>query len=360
MKALRKKDLRPRGELTEAFFRATNAHLSARDFALKWKGSRRGSAFQFLRSFPHAFHLDLADVERARHPGRQVFCLGDPHPDNFGFVTFGHGPEYVFDDLEDAGPGWASIDALRYFSSLRFLSIPESTESKLMNLYVAITFDRDHPRRFPLHLVPDIASATREEVLRWSDGSELRLGSGELEAVADGRRSDIFTALAEEERATGFRARSVARRLRTRSGSAGPSSFVVLGEDADGRLDLLELEELPPAATTWARRLHEPEDRISRAVRVLWRGHVPRHHGVVWVGSRDFLLRTRLGKARIDVGTLPPPHREAVLEAQVSILARTHRGAYSREESEWLVGWLKKSASVIHRRYAAVHRKIRK
>lgn len=359
MKPLTKKDFRPAKELTPSYFRATSAPLSRADFDAKWKLALKSSPFRFLRAFPHAWHLDLADVRSKKIPGGEAFCLGDPHPGNFGFVTFESGPAFVYDDLDDAGPGRAAIDAARYFASLRFLNLSDDTVDRLASLYVAITRDRDYPRPFPLHLRPDVDLASREELLRWTDGSQLRTDGIDLQPVPDWRADAIFEALAREESAAGFSVIAVARRLRKRGGSGGLARYLISGRNPDGRVDLLELKEMPPAATSWARRLREPDDRLERAVATLWKGKRPRHHRSVRVGNVEFLLRSRLGRADVDVEALSDADRDRVLEAQVSILASAHRGAYGPREAEGLADWVKGSAKVIHRRYAAVHSKLR-
>jgi len=359
MKPLTKKDFRPASQLTKSFFRATSAALSRGDFDAKWKTALKGSSFRFLRAFPHAWHLDLADVHESKIPGGEVFCLGDPHPENFGFVTFEGGPAFVFDDLDDSGPGRAAIDAARYFASLRFLRLDEAEEAALRRLYAAVTMDRDHPRRFPSHLQPDISTASREELLEWTDGSAFRLAPGKLEPVPDWRRDALFSALEREESLAGFRVEAVARRIRRKGGSAGLARYLVLGREPTGEVDLLELKELPAAATSWGQRLHEPDDRLERAVQVLWRGRRPRHHRAVRVGRIDFLLRSRLGRAEVDVFERSAEQRNAILRAQVSILASAHRGAYSSGEADGLDRWLEGTAQVIHRRYVAVHSKLR-
>mgnify|MGYP006290766401 CR=1 FL=1 len=354
MKPISKKDLRPAKQLDEAYFRATCASLAAEEFEVKWKAARKSSAYRFFRSFPHAWHLDLADVRRDRIPGGGVFALGDPHPSNFGFVTFEGGPRFVFDDLDDSGPGWAAIDACRYFAALNFLDLPKGAMPHLTRLYADITGDRDYRRRFPLDLVPDVQSASREELLEWTDGSSFRFDRPDLEPVADWRRAAIFAALDDEERARTFTVEAVARRIRKLGGSGGLSRFLVLGREPDGQTGLLELKELPVAATSWGRRLREPDDRAEHAMTALW-GARPPHHRVVTVERVDYLLRSRLGRADVDVASRSGSAQTRVLEAQVSILASAHRGAYAREELERVPEWLGRSAKLVARRYAKVH-----
>lgn len=356
MKSISKKDLRPAKQLDEAYFRATCASLAKADFDEKWKRARKSSAYRFFRSFPHAWHLDLADLKRDRIPGGEVFALGDPHPSNFGFVTFEDGPRFVFDDLDDSGPGFAAIDACRYFAALGFLDLPRDLTQHLTKLYADITGDRDYRRRFPLDLAPDVTSAGREELLKWTDGSAFRFERADLEPVEAWHRDSIFGALTREERALAFTAEAVARRFRKRGGSGGLSRFLVLGRERDGGTGLLELKELPIAATSWGRRLREPDDRAERAMRTLWGASPPRHR-VSTVGRVDYLLRSRLGRAAVEVEALSGSARARVLEAQVSIMAAAHRGAYARAELGALPAWLERSAKRLTERYARVHRK---
>ncbi|NJK90207.1 MAG: hypothetical protein HC923_13015 [Myxococcales bacterium] len=129
----------------------------------------------------------------------------------------------------------------------------------------------------------------------------------------------------------------------------------MLATERDGRRELLELTEVPLASSSWGRRFAEPANRIEQAIRHLWRGRQPLHLRIVRSGGAEKIVRSRLGRATLDVRKLAHDQQDLVLMAQVSILGHAHRGAYTPDEAPGLAAWLEEAAEVIHQRYAEVY-----
>lgn len=356
MKPIDEDDFVPAKRMPKTFFRASNAHLDEESFEKKWSSAGK-SPFRFFRSFAHAWHLEMADVARKKIPGGTCFCLGDPHPDNFGVISFREGPRYVFNDLDDAGPGWAALDALRYFTGLRLSKVADPNDH--LALYEDIVHDRTHPRELPLHLVPSVVESDAKELAKWTDGSRFRFDDSDvaLAPVDPMRSAQILSALDEAARIEGMRILSVAERRVADGGSGGLRRWLVLAEDERERLDLLELKEMPLAAASWGQRLIEDDDRLDQAVRQIWRNLTPYHHREVKLGRRSFLLRSRLGRAKVKVDKIDGESRHAAIQTQVSILARQHRSAYrsASVDAKDLDRWLKASVEACRRRILALY-----
>lgn len=356
MKPIDEDDFTPIKKIPKSFFRASNAHLDADEFERKWKSARK-SAFRFFRSFAHTWHLDMADLPRDKIPGSTCFCLGDPHPENFGIVTFRDGPHYVFNDLDDAGPGYAALDALRYFTALALMDGVDPKD--YLQLYEDLVYDRTHHRSLPLHLVPSLEEADKKELDKWLDGTSFRLDDPDLglEAVDPLRCAQILAALDDAARLDGMRVLSVAERRVEDGGSAGLQRLMVLVEDERDRLDLLELKEMPLAASSWSRQLIEDDDRLLRAVQEIWRGLTPFHHREVILGRKSYMLRTRLGRAKLRLDKVDDGAKAPIIETQVSILGRQHRTAYrsAAVQADDLDVWLKHSMKTARRRWEALY-----
>ncbi len=352
MKPLRTDDFRPLGELSQAFFRATNPHVDGPAFAKKW-AKAMDSPLRFLRSFPQAWYVDLLDVPGAHLPGAQTICFGDPHVENFGIITFKEGPRFVFNDLDDAGPGLAGVDALRYFTSLELAGFDDLVEA-MTGLYEGIITDRDSPREFPEALHPDVAARDQKELTKWFRDGEFKYGDKkrDLERVPQDEAQALLAVLEREAAVDHLEVVSLARRNRAGGGSGGLARYLVQARDHDsGEVALLEFKEATHAATSWARSLHEEDHRLTTVQASLWPDLTPRCMREVIIGRTVYLLRHRLGRGKIKLDKLDEDEQRAVIAAQVSILACRHRAAFCESEASRLRKWLSASVEVMAKRY---------
>ncbi|WP_437790575.1 DUF2252 family protein [Sorangium sp. So ce693] len=357
MQPIQEGDLRPVKTLTKSFFRAVNPHLDADEFEEKWRAAMK-SPLRFMRSFPQAWHVDLLDVPRSKVPGGRCLCFGDAHPENFGFVTFEEGPRYVFNDLDDAGTGLAALDALRYFTTLRLLLDAAKVTEGLVELYEDIVQGNEPPRELSAAMIPDIAASDARELAKWTDGEAFRfdepgLKLSRVHADTGQQLVEAFGGLASN---APLQVIEVARRAREGGGSGGLDRYYVLArEERREGLRLLELKETTHAATSWSNFLHEEEGRLDRAKASIWRGLTAPYHVEVQVGRTVYLLRDRLGRASFDLEHLGKRDLRAVLEVQVSILARQHAASFADLDLRALDDWLKASLDVTAERWSKAH-----
>ncbi|MFX3675396.1 MAG: DUF2252 family protein, partial [bacterium] len=106
--------------------------LSKEDFDLKLKSSLE-RPLMFFRSFTNVYYADTkvpAQIPLA-------LCLGDAHPENFGFILFKDRTDYVFNDLDEAGACPIALDTLRYFTSLRMMGLSQREASRYTRYYIS-------------------------------------------------------------------------------------------------------------------------------------------------------------------------------------------------------------------------------
>ncbi|AUX41141.1 uncharacterized protein SOCE26_025480 [Sorangium cellulosum] len=364
MRPIEERDLLPVAALTRAFFRAVNPHVEPLEFEEKWEAASR-SPLRFMRSFPQAWHVDLLDVPRSKVPGGRCLCFGDPHPANFGVITFTVGPRYVFNDLDDSGPGLAALDALRYFTALRLLLDDGKTLAQLMELYEDILQGNEPPRELPEALYPDVAARDARQLAKWIEGEAFRFEepSLQLSRVPDGTRQKLCEALGRLAPQMELEVIELAHRDRDSGGSGGLERYLLLARERSGdgaRLRLLEFKETTHAATSWSNYLHEDEDRLALAKASIWRGLDVPYYIEVPLGRSLYVLRDRLGRASLDVEKLAKRDQRAALEVQVSLLARQHAEAFAGLDLRKLDDWLRESLEVTAKRWMKAYERARK
>ncbi|AUX44605.1 uncharacterized protein SOCE26_060710 [Sorangium cellulosum] len=360
MVPIKESDLRPPKTLTQSFFRAVNPHIEPDEFQAKWNEAME-SPLRFMRSFPQAWHVDLLDVPRSKVPGGRCFCFGDAHPENFGFITFTVGPRYVFNDLDDAGPGLAALDALRYFTTLQLFLGGSKVTAGLMELYEDILQGKEPPRELPASMVPDIAAKDARELGKWTNGEAFRYDDAALKLspahTETGKR--LVEALTELATNAHLRVIDVAHRARGGGGSGGLDRYLVLArEDERDVKHLLEFKETTHAATSWSNYLHEEEGRLETAKASIWQGLTAPYYVEVQVGRNVYLLRDRLGRASFDLEKLGKRDLRTLLEVQVSVLARQHAASFADLDLRKLDDWLKASLDVTSRRWSKVYERM--
>jgi hypothetical protein len=315
-----------------------------------------------MRSFPQAWHVDVFDLPREKVPGGRCFCFGDPHPENFGFITFTVGPRYVFNDLDDAGPGFAALDALRYFTALRLFMDDRKTLDELMELYEDIIQGSRPPCELPDALHPDIAAKDARQLEKWTHDGAFRFDEPELmlSRVPPETGQKLVLALRDIASHVDLEVIEIAHRGRQEGGSGGLDRYLVLARDrAAGRMHLLEFKETTHAATSWSNYLHEEENRLEQAKSSIWRGLVAPCYVETQVGRSVYLLRDRLGRASMSLQKLGAPDLRHLLEAQVSIIARQHAEAFAGLDIEELDEWLRASMKVTAKRWREVYERAR-
>lgn len=362
---------RPR-DLGQAFFRATNPHISHADFEAKWKKAQK-SPLRLLRSFPQAYWLLLERVPEAHVPGRRGICYGDAHLENFGFLRSVKGPMvFVANDLDDAGPGEVGLDALRWAVSLALSGMRARQLAPLLRHYAAAACDaRAAGTPLPAELVPDVDEVIQKrlaKLVRVTAGKGPALVRGEetgLSAVDASERALVTEAFEREADLSGLKLCDVAELDRDSGGSGGLRRFWALtrggpasprskSRASEGTLDVLELKELTTPAVQWGHHRTPLGDRIAEVKAVLHAGTPVREHFAVRLGHAEFLVRSRLARASLDLTELDSEQRTAAFLAQASLLGRHHRAAYRDIEPAALADWLATSARTVSEHFEAL------
>lgn len=326
-------DLAPAGALDRAAIRRGDAHLDDRAFREKLKAALE-SPLLFLRSFNQAFYADLASGPT---PGPVGFCVGDAHPENFGFYLTRSGTHFDFNDLDDSGPCPVLLDALRYFVALKLSGEDSGVIRELIESYSKQVGGSPALVELPRRLVPDLEKKQAKNLKKYVDGHHFVL-SDELSDPGDSVRSAIQDRILEFLRREGrptAEVRDVARLARAEGGSGGLRRYWVLASDQDaGWKDILEVkEEITPAVAQghWGA---VPRERVLSMAAALWGKNVPRDFGSVFLDDREFLVRSR-AKSGISAEDLKGSDGLAILRTETSLLAMLHARTWSgRPEPE--------------------------
>jgi hypothetical protein len=358
MDPIERRDLVPPRELTRAFFRATQPHLSHERFERKWQKGFE-SPLRFFRAFPQAYYLDLTQVPVEHVPGHEDLCFGDLHPENFGFLVFGGVPHYVFNDLDDAGRAEVGLDALRWFVAHRLWDGDEKATFALIDHYRDVMRDPRIAVAIDPALAPDPVRLRSKQLAKLVDGRSLVRSARTLLADADaGERAIVEEAFRASAPLDGLRLLDVAERERDHGGSGGLRRFWALVEDREGALDVLELKELAKPSTAWGHWHTMLEDRIAVVRDRVWRGLPVQDHFTVVLGRSEFLVRSRTTRASLDLEGLSGRARREVLKVQVGIMACHHRASFAPEEMQPLDDWLQESTRVVAERWLDVYERL--
>lgn len=329
-----------------------STHQLASDvFETKWKTSLSDTPLMFLRAYPGAFHADLKQLARTRYPGADGLCVGDAHPDNFGYLTSdGVTTIYAFNDLDDSGNCVASIDALRYFAAFRLYFDDSGKLDKSLDAYLDEALGAGS--RSPTAAAVDVLEGKGEPL--WSEvasdaltkytlGDAFRaLPPDELLALDAATKSAVTLALASRPSTLVL---DVAQRPRDGGGSGGLTRYWALAE-IGGRRTILELKETATPGVDFGHAgvpASGPE-RLVGLKAALWDVTDASDYVYVSLGGTTFLVRDRTRKASADPKS---EHREA----QATYLGALHRGKWKSAKRSHVRAWLHDSSKVIAKRW---------
>lgn len=358
---LRAPSLRPlaaselRAPITKSKIAGTHA-LAPAAFEAKWAASRAESPLMFFRAYPAAFHADLAQLPRGRYPGADGVCLGDAHPDNFGYLRVdddrgGRKTIYAFNDLDDAGSCLASVDALRYFAAFRLYFPGEDADlTESVDDYADEVFgggDKSPAAAATKTLddgdKPDWGDVRAEVLAKYADGASFRaFPDGSLVPVDAQVRASVVAALGPS-----VAVHDVARRPRDAGGSGGLTRYWALATPSGGDRTVLELKETakPAVEHGWASRRLSGAARLDELKASLWDVHVDGDYRYVTIDRATFLVRDRARKDSVDV-------RGKQRKAQAVYLGRLHRGRWGDASKRAVKRWLEESSAVVAARWA--------
>lgn len=357
--ALGKDDFK--ANLSKTFIAATHAMPAAR-FETKWQASVSGPALMFYRAYPGAYHADFArnlrESATGKLPSKAVgLCVGDAHPDNFGFLKFGQRVLYAFNDLDDSGYCPVVLDALRYVTAVRVFFDDEALTERAARRYVEVlTGERkESEARADIAKIrkdsPDFAERKADKLEELVNGGAIVRGAG-LRDVPAQTRTTITAALRSVVEGTVLDAVFVEREA---GGSGGLDRYWVLVQRGAGQT-ILELKERakPGVEHGLDSRVIEESARLPLLKRAIWGVESNDDYVYTKAFGKTFLVRDRMAKASLDSLELKRGAREDLIDAQTSILGLLHKSTFapSDDGAKAYRRWLEKSSSVMAERWA--------
>lgn len=339
--------------LSRAEIRPTNANLAEDIFEKKWQASL-GSVVTFMRSYPGAYWADLARVDAKRIPGPEGLSLGDPHPDNFGFLRLNGPTKYVVNDLDDSGYGSVAVDAARYFTILR-LSPYASVLADALKQYVEAAFDAARDVGVDPALVPDLDAVARKALDKATSAGKLKLSADVLAPTSEERQA-LSSLVASDARLAQLALADAAVYVKADGGSGGLRRYWLLVDGTAGRT-LLELKEavVPGAELGRHTKTLGADERLSVLTSAFWGVTPATDYFYVNVLGARFLVRDRLPRQTPDLSVMTDSARAGVILAQASLLAATHRPAWKSSpiDKSALSAWLDGSSRTLAARWQA-------
>lgn len=296
-------------------------------FEKKWQHAS-DHVWLFFRSFPRLWHASLSVIADQLETS---FCVGDPHPDNFGFIQFENRVRYVVNDFDDAGFGPSVFDILRYLVALDLIGDTElvssaatTFETGLGQQQTALNLSKD--------LFKDLGRKRRKLIKKFTDGkNRFRLNDSDLFELPSNEKTiwqETFQGLFSTFAHSGdYRVHDVVQRRKTSGGSAGQRRYYVLVEEKRSqKLDVIEFKLLANAAGARYRGANalEPKQRLEKAMKTFWLDDEPIHkYEYREISGQPFLMRSRT-KASLKWHKLSLKEKTEVCKVQVGQLAEIH------------------------------------
>jgi hypothetical protein len=338
------------GDLDRPFLHSASPTLTDDEFALKYKASIEAGAFMFFRSYPGAYHKDLARVKPSRLIMNEGLCFGDPHPENFGFLRISGATRFGYNDLDDSGYCPVALDALRYFSSLRQLLDGQSDAAAsfdvILEQYVDTVKDLSRAKSVPASLEPDWKKENEKLVSKATGDTDRLLLDDDVVAPTAAERAAVTAVVPST-------VLDVARVLRDAGGSGGLARFHVLVDRAPSPRTVVELKELvtPGVEQGLHQRTLSASERLPVLKSAFWSTTSTDDNVAVTVQGTRFLMRDRAAKSRIDIKGLDKKTREKVLLAQASEMARVHSATWGDIDKDRIRRWLEDGSKTVAERW---------
>lgn len=328
-----------------AELRATYGHLSDEAFKAKLQ-SALARDLMFFRSFVNTYYKDLSGAMQSPN---LILCLGDAHPENFGFLDFNEGTRFVFNDLDDSGVCPLEFDILRYFTSLRLAFSDPQIFSSIIKEYVEVFGGRKPALSVDDKLVPNLAKKREKMLRKYVDGAQFKSSEDYLMLPKETRQR-MLKELAAQSFFSGHQILDIVEHQRLSGGSAGLERFYLLVRK-DKTLHLLEMKESVRSGTEygdWQRPAWTPAERLEKVKKHIWRGNIE-HYSSLTFGGKNFLVRDRITSSP-DQEDLSSEELLNLLRVQAGILA-THHAQFVKGEIPELESWIAGNTNILTSRY---------
>jgi hypothetical protein len=343
--------------LTEEYFARNSIGISRDTFSARWKNSLE-SPLIFFRSHVRAYYAITKNIQL---PDTSTGpCFGDAHVANFGFVD-GKDNEarFLYNDLDDSGICPVLLDALRYFTSLRFLEKNELI-AKELSLYSAILYGKEDLAKIKRRFEPNFKKIRSKIIARFSENGKLIRKPGVLEDVDSAlavQISNFASKYLAIENKNGTILDIVAASGRGGGSFGLPRYWVLINSNQE---DIIELKETVEPATSFGGWGQIKGDRLETLKKFFWGGNVAAR--VYREGKflhKTYVVRSRV-KASVDPEAYDSADREAIYDAQVSLMAELHRRSLANlpeATANSLAEWLEKESRELARLYEKVFKR---
>lgn len=335
--------------------------LSADRFDAKWRASIADGPLMFLRAYPAAFHLDLKQLPLERIPGEEGLCVGDAHPDNFGYLEIGtargRSSIYAFNDLDDSGRCLVALDALRYFVAFRLYFDDDAKLEKSLDDYIGVAFAKGASSALDLAWkdakgdAPNWSKVQAGELKKYVSGDAFKsLSPDELQPVSSEEKAAVIKVLSRSPSPKGIQIFDVARRPRVGGGSGGLTRYWAYVALPDGAHTILELKETARPGVDFG-HVSEPlssDERLGVLKRELWGATIGDDYFPVQIGKTSFLVRDRARKESEN------PNGK-LRRAQARYLGALHHGHWADATKGEARDWLKNSSKVVAKRWVSFY-----
>ncbi len=330
---LSQEPLAPAVSLTADYFRQSYPHLTAEQFQQKWQNSHK-SGLLFVRSYVNTWYDELGRMSSTGPIGP---CFGDPHPENFGYLPFADGFEYLYNDVDDSGACPVIFDALRYFTSTKIMLKDDALEAELRRAYIRFLNGDELSERPSRALRPDMSSILSKVLDKSTKQGKIKRERGST--TLDPSKAQSLFALFQ---GTGAGCKDCKLLDATQpkissGGSAGLDRYWLLVETGAQTQQLIEFKELTEPAShrgPWAQQKKLTRTTILEEI---WGKKWPQYFALVNIEGESFLIRSRVN-ADLDLKDLSAEQKKAVLMEQVYLLAQLHKKTLTGNTllEEWL------------------------
>ena len=314
-------------KLEKSFLRKTYSHLDEATFETKFQLSLERPLL-FYRSYVNSFY---SETQIKGHLSLVGSCMGDAHPENFGFISFSRTPYYVFNDIDDSGSCPIGLDILRYFSALKLTDISDRDFEKLAHLFEAyVAGARQESFNFKL---PDLQKANEKNLKKNAEGDTF-IAKGNLAPLPKAEKQRILKAI--KGQTPGLEILDIASYTKSDGGSGGLKRYWLIVKTATGHKELIEFKEQVHPAVAWT----GTEQTVARTAtpQFIW-GVFPDYYGYVYFDQTLFLTRTRADDF-IDLGKLSSEDKFKLLSYQVYLIAKFHQSRLQSVggiKAQWII-----------------------
>lgn len=338
-------------DIPQNLFRETYKNLSDSAFQAKLQGALERSPLMFMRSFVNTYYADLSASNNSQN---LILCLGDLHPENFGFMRFGKEQRFVYNDIDDTGVCPLEYDILRYFATVDLTFKDKALTKELAHAYSEILSGRLAAPALPKDLYPKNMDQRIEKTVQKLTENNLFVVNKKTTPLPESERKRIKNILEKNSFFKDLDILDINAVDRESGGSGGLKRYWAFVQNKkDKTPDILELKETTLPGTSygsWEQPPWSPSERLVQIIKYVW-GQAPYHFGVMTLDNANYLIRSR-DKDSVDLDNLKKKSDlRAYLMAQVGIIASYHRN-FVVSEIPHLNSWIEKNSLALADRYS--------